>query len=47
VRVRQEVQARKQVTYSCDEGAPAEGGPYRLVTTTKEAALTAGKEEDR
>ena len=41
-----EVQARKQVTYKYDEGAPAEGGPYRLVTSTKEDALVAGKEED-
>jgi RHS repeat-associated protein len=41
-----EVQARKQVTYKYDEGAPIEGGPYRLVTSTKEAALVAGKEED-
>jgi RHS repeat-associated protein len=41
-----EVQARKQLTYKYDEGAPTEGGPYRLVTSTKEAALAAGKEED-
>jgi RHS repeat-associated protein len=41
-----EVQARKQVTYSYDEGAPSEGGPYRLITSTKEASLVAGKEED-
>ena len=41
-----EVQARKQVTYKYDEGAPTEGGPYRLVTNTKEVALVTGKEED-
>jgi RHS repeat-associated protein len=33
-----EAQRRKIVKYSYDEGAPSEGGPYRLVTTTKEAA---------
>ena len=41
-----EVQARKHVMYSYEEGAPSEGGPYRLVTKTTEAALVAGKEED-
>ncbi len=41
-----EVEARKQVSYKYDEGAPTEGGPYRLVTSTKEAAVVAGKEED-
>lgn len=41
-----EVEARKQVKYAYDEGAPTEGGPYRLVTNTKESALTAGREED-
>ncbi len=41
-----EVQARKHVVYSYEEGAPSEGGPYRLVTKTTEAALVAGKEED-
>jgi RHS repeat-associated protein len=41
-----EVEARKQVKYSYnEEGAPA-GGPYRLATSTTEAALTGGKAED-
>ncbi len=42
-----EVQARKQVSYTYEEGAPSEGGPYRLPTKTVEAALVAGKEEDK
>jgi RHS repeat-associated protein len=42
-----EVEARKQVKYTYnEEGAPA-GGPYRLVTSTTEDALTSGKEEDK
>jgi YD repeat-containing protein len=41
-----EAQARQVVKYSYDEGAPAEGGPYRLPTKTTGAALVAGKEED-
>lgn len=42
-----EVQARKHTTYSYNEGAPSEGGPYYLVTKTVEAAkLSSGKEED-
>jgi DNA-binding beta-propeller fold protein YncE len=40
-----EVEARKQVKYHYEQGAPA-GGPYNLVTETTEAALVAGKEED-
>jgi RHS repeat-associated protein len=42
-----EAQARKLVSYTYDQGAPGEGGPYRLPTTTAEAALVAGKEEDK
>jgi RHS repeat-associated protein len=43
----EEVKARKQVHYSYDEGAPTEGGPYRLVTKTSEAAkLASGEEKD-
>ncbi len=41
-----EVQARKQVKYAYEEGAPS-GGPYHLVTKTTEDALTGGKEEDK
>jgi DNA-binding beta-propeller fold protein YncE len=41
-----QVQARQDVHYSYDEGAPAEGGPYRLATKVTEAALTSGKEEE-
>jgi RHS repeat-associated protein len=40
------VQARKQVTYSYEENAPS-GGPYHLVTNTTEAAIVAGKEEEK
>ncbi len=35
-----EVQARSRTSYSYDEGAPAEGGPYRLVTKTTQGAQT-------
>jgi RHS repeat-associated protein len=42
-----EVQARKKVKYTYNEAeAPTEGRPYRLVTSTKESALVAGKEEE-
>ena len=41
-----QAQARGKTIYSYNEEAPSEGGPYRLVTKTVEAALTAGKEED-
>src|SRR6202035_4567646 len=42
-----EVLARKKVKYSYnEEGSPSEGRPYRLVTSTKETAFVAGKEED-
>jgi RHS repeat-associated protein len=39
-------QAREQTLYGYDEGAPAEGGPYRLVTKTVDAAIVSGKEEE-
>jgi RHS repeat-associated protein len=38
-------EARAHTVYSYDEGAPTEGGPYHLVTTTTEGAEIAGKEE--
>ncbi|MGA8365643.1 MAG: RHS repeat-associated core domain-containing protein [Solirubrobacteraceae bacterium] len=42
-----EVQARKLAKYSYEEGAPTEGGPYRLMTKTTEAAkLSSGEEKD-
>ncbi len=41
----EEVLARGHVKYSYNEGAPAEGGPYDLVTKTIEGAQTASKEE--
>jgi tripartite motif-containing protein 71 len=41
-----EVQARSHTVYSYDEGAPSEGGPYRLVTRMTQGAQFAGKEED-
>jgi tripartite motif-containing protein 71 len=41
-----EVQARSHIVYSYDEGAPSEGGPYRLVTRMTQGAQFAGKEED-
>ena len=41
------VEARAQTKYFYDEGAPSEGGPYRLVTKTVEGALLEnGKEEE-
>ncbi len=41
-----QVEARSHTVYSYDEGAPAEGGPYDLVTKTTQGAQYAGKEED-
>jgi len=41
-----EVQARSDTQYFYDEGAPAEGGPYRLVTKMTQSALVGGKEEE-
>ena len=41
-----EVQARNHSQYSYDEGAPAEGGPYDLVTKVTDGAQYSGKEED-
>jgi len=41
-----QVLARKHTKYSYDEGAPSEGGPYRLVTKTTEGAEYEGKEAD-
>jgi RHS repeat-associated protein len=35
-----EVQARSHTVYHYDEGAPTEGGPYRLVTKTTQGAQT-------
>ncbi len=35
-----EVLARSHTTYEYDQGAPSEGGPYNLVTKTKQAAET-------
>jgi hypothetical protein len=41
------VQARKHVQYSYDQSAPSSGGPYRLLTTTTEAArLSNGEDKD-
>lgn len=39
------VQARKHTVYSYDEGAPATGGPYRLVTKVTEGAQITGEPE--
>jgi RHS repeat-associated protein len=41
-----QVEARHVTKYSYDEGAPSEGGPYRLVTKTVDSANVAGKEEE-
>ncbi len=41
----EEVSARKRTAYSYNEGAPAEGGPYYLVTKTVETAKLANGEE--
>jgi RHS repeat-associated protein len=40
-----EVQARSHTLYSYDEGAPAEGGPYRLVTKVTQGAQVEGEGE--
>ncbi len=40
-----EVQARSHNVYTYDEGAPAEGGPYRLVTKTTQGAQIEGEAE--
>ncbi|HEX4436006.1 MAG TPA: RHS repeat-associated core domain-containing protein [Solirubrobacteraceae bacterium] len=40
-----QVSARRHVLYSYDEGAPAEGGPYRLLTKTTEGAQIEGQAE--
>ena len=39
------IEEREHTVYSYNEGAPTEGGPYRLVTTMTEAAQLAGKDE--
>ncbi len=41
----EEVQARNHTLYSFDEGAPAEGGPYHLVTKTTQGAQIEGRGE--
>jgi RHS repeat-associated protein len=40
-----EKQARRHTVYSYDEGAPSEGGPYRLVTKVTEGAQITGEAE--
>jgi RHS repeat-associated protein len=40
-----QVEGREHTIYSYNEGAPTEGGPYHLATTTTEGAEIAGKEE--
>jgi RHS repeat-associated protein len=40
------VEARDHQQYSYDEGAPTEGGPYRLATKVTDGAQYSGKEED-
>ncbi|HEY2142043.1 MAG TPA: RHS repeat-associated core domain-containing protein [Solirubrobacteraceae bacterium] len=40
------VEARDHRQYAYDEGAPTEGGPYRLVTKVTDGAQYSGKEED-
>jgi RHS repeat-associated protein len=40
-----EVQARSHTVNSYDEGAPSEGGPYRLVTKTTQGAQIEGESE--
>jgi RHS repeat-associated protein len=40
------VEARAHSVYSYDEGAPSEGGPYRLATKITQGAEYSGKEED-
>ncbi len=41
-----EVEARKRAAYNYDEGEPSDGGVYKAVTKTSEAALVGGKEEE-
>jgi RHS repeat-associated protein len=41
-----QVEGRAHTVYSYNEGAPAEGGPYHLVTKKTESALVSGKDED-
>jgi RHS repeat-associated protein len=40
------VEARAHTVYSYNEGAPTEGGPYRLPTKITQGAQYSGKEED-
>jgi RHS repeat-associated protein len=40
-----QAEARTHTVYSYNEGAPAEGGPYHLVTTMTEGAWLLGKDE--
>ncbi|HTA12548.1 MAG TPA: SMP-30/gluconolactonase/LRE family protein, partial [Solirubrobacteraceae bacterium] len=40
-----QVEAREHTVYSYNEGEPASGGPYDLVTKTTESAVVAGVEE--
>jgi RHS repeat-associated protein len=40
------VEARDHEQYYYEEGAPSEGGPYRLVTKVTDGAQYSGKEED-
>jgi RHS repeat-associated protein len=40
-----QAEARTHTTYTYNEGAPTEGGPYHLVTTMTQGAQIAGKEE--
>ena len=40
-----EAEARSHTVYSYNEGAPAEGGPYHLVTTMTQGAWISGKDE--
>jgi RHS repeat-associated protein len=40
------VEARDHQQYYYEEGAPSEGGPYRLVTKTTDGAEYSGKEEE-
>ncbi|MGE5700872.1 MAG: SMP-30/gluconolactonase/LRE family protein [Arthrospira platensis] len=42
----EEVQARAHTVYSYDVGAPAEGGPYRLVTKVVQTAKIEGEEKE-
>ena len=40
-----QAEAREHTVYSYNEGAPAEGGPYDLVTKTTAGAQIVGQEE--